>query len=292
MTELITRPLDDRPDKPAPLDTVTPLEADLSELLLTTQAPQRPASTPAIRLEVDGRLVEGRAGQTILEVCRDNGIEVPTLCYEPKLPGFGACRMCVVEVEGEEHPPISCSQRAAEGMKVQTQTELVRRLRHTNLELIFSDHNAYCLPPCQNKCPSHIDIPGFLKANAEGNWRESARIYNQSRIVFNCTGWDEMNLRFYEAMATGSMLLANRLTPASGLFELFDKAANVREAEFGHPREHIRPVLRAVLEERFEPVGRELRAVVIVDVALVDELARAVRARSRDQDRLRVPGAP
>ena len=180
MTELITRPPDDRPDTPAPLDTVTPLDVDLSELLLTTQAPQRPASTPAIRLEVDGRLVEGRAGQTILEVCRDIGIEVPTLCYEPKLPGFGACRMCVVEVEGEEHPPISCSQRAAEGMKVQTQTELVRRLRHTNLELIFSDHNAYCLPPCQNKCPSRIDIPGFLKANAEGNWRESARIYKRT----------------------------------------------------------------------------------------------------------------
>ena len=54
-------------------------------------------------------------------------------------------------------------------MEVQTQTEEVRRLRRTNLELIFSDHNAYCLPPCQNKCPSHIDIPGFLKANAEGD---------------------------------------------------------------------------------------------------------------------------
>ena len=185
MTELITRPADsrppdDRPDKPSPLDTVTPLADDLSERLLTVQAPQRPQSAPVIRLEVDGRVVEGRAGQTILEVCRDNGIEVPTLCYEPKLPGFGACRMCVVEVEGEEHPPISCSQGAAEGMKVQTQTELVRRLRHTNLELIFSDHNAYCLPPCQNKCPSHIDIPGFLKANAEGNWRESARIYKRT----------------------------------------------------------------------------------------------------------------
>src|SRR2546422_3915337 len=88
--------------------------------------------------------------------------------------------MCVVEVEGEEHPPISCSQRAAEGMKVQTQTELVRRLRHTNLELIFSDHNAYCLPPCQNKCPSHIDIPGFLKQNAEGNFRESTRIFKRT----------------------------------------------------------------------------------------------------------------
>jgi formate dehydrogenase major subunit len=167
MTELIARP-------------ASPPEGTLSERFLTTQAPQRPQSTPVIRVEVDGHLVEGREGQTILEVCRDNGIEIPTLCYEPKLPGFGACRMCVVEVEGEEHPPISCSRVAEAGMKVATQTETVRRLRATNLELIFSDHNAYCLPPCQNKCPSHIDIPGFLKQNAEGNWRESSRIFKRT----------------------------------------------------------------------------------------------------------------
>ncbi|MBI2762513.1 MAG: FAD-dependent oxidoreductase [Chloroflexi bacterium] len=179
MADLITR-AESRPDTPAVLDTIAPCEDTLAEHLLTTQSPQRPQSTPAIRMEVDGQIVEGLEGQTILEVCRDNGIEIPTLCYEPKLPGFGACRMCVVEVEGEEYPPISCSRAAEDGMKVQTQTEELRRLRRTNLELIFSDHNAYCLPPCQNKCPSHIDIPGFLKQNAEGNWRESTRIFKRT----------------------------------------------------------------------------------------------------------------
>jgi NADPH-dependent glutamate synthase beta subunit-like oxidoreductase/formate hydrogenlyase subunit 6/NADH:ubiquinone oxidoreductase subunit I/ferredoxin len=179
MADLITRP-ESRPDVPAVLDTITPREDSLSERLITTQAPQRPQSSPRIRIEVDGHVVEGFEGQTILEVCRDNGIEIPTLCYEPKLPGFGACRMCVVEIEGEEHPPISCSRAAEAGMVVHTQTDEVRRLRRTNLELIFSDHNAYCLPPCQNKCPSHIDIPGFLKANAEGSFRESARIFKRT----------------------------------------------------------------------------------------------------------------
>src|SRR3954454_13707394 len=170
MADLITRP-DSRPS----------IESEsLADRLLDTQAPQRPPSSPRIRIEVDGRVVEGFEGQTILEVCRDNGIEIPTLCYEPKLPGFGACRMCVVEVEGEEQPPISCSRSCEDGMKVETQTEEVRRLRRTNLELIFSDHNAYCLPPCQNKCPSHIDIPGFLKANAEANFRESTRIFKRT----------------------------------------------------------------------------------------------------------------
>ena len=179
MADLITRP-ESRPDMPAVLDTIVPRDDSLAERLLTTQSPQRPQSTTAIRIEVDGRIVEGLEGQTILEICRDNGIEIPTLCYEPKLPGFGACRMCVVEVEGEEYPPISCSRTCDDGMKVQTQTEELRRLRRTNLELIFSDHNAYCLPPCQNKCPSHIDIPGFLKQNAEGNWRESTRVFKRT----------------------------------------------------------------------------------------------------------------
>jgi NADPH-dependent glutamate synthase beta subunit-like oxidoreductase/formate hydrogenlyase subunit 6/NADH:ubiquinone oxidoreductase subunit I/ferredoxin len=171
---------DSRPDAKTPYDTVIPLADSSAERLITAQAPQRPLSTLAFRIEVDGRIVEGLEGQTILEVCRANGIEIPTLCYEPKLPGFGACRMCVVEVEGEEHPPISCSRAAEPGMIVRTQTEQLRRLRRTNLELIFSDHNAYCLPPCQNKCPSHIDIPGFLKANAEGQFRESARIFKRT----------------------------------------------------------------------------------------------------------------
>ena len=65
-------------------------------------------------------------------------------------------------------------------MVVRTQTPRIRQIRRTNLELIFSDHNAYCLPPCQNKCPSHIDIPGFLKANAEGDFVESARIFKRT----------------------------------------------------------------------------------------------------------------
>src|SRR6187200_2319608 len=178
MTDTLARP----EPRAAETEATTPAttRGALADRLLDTQSPQRPQSTPRIRIEVDGRVVEGFEGQTILEVCRDNGIEIPTLCYEPKLPGFGACRMCVVEVEGEEHPPISCSRHAEQGMVVHTQTEEMRRLRRTNLELIFSDHNAYCLPPCQNKCPSHIDIPGFLKANAEANWRESTRIFKRT----------------------------------------------------------------------------------------------------------------
>ncbi|MEP7360269.1 MAG: FAD-dependent oxidoreductase [Chloroflexota bacterium] len=167
MTDTLPQPYTEAADAPV-------------ERLLETQAPQRRLSSPTFTVEVDGKQFTGREGQTILEICRDNGIDVPTLCYEPKLPGFGACRMCVVDVEGEENPPISCSRAAEPNMKIQTQTPRLREIRKTNLELIFSDHNAYCLPPCQNKCPSHIDIPGFLKANTEGNFAESARIFKRT----------------------------------------------------------------------------------------------------------------
>jgi len=160
--------------------TSQPALDEAAERLLSTQSPQRRQGAAAFAVEIDGRTYQGRAGQTILDVCRDNGIEVPTLCYEPKLPGFGACRMCVVEVEGEDAPPISCSREAEPEMVVRTQTPRLRAIRKTNLELIFSDHNAYCLPPCQNKCPSHIDIPGFLKANTEGDFVESARIFKRT----------------------------------------------------------------------------------------------------------------
>src|SRR5690606_30374573 len=118
MADLITRP-DARP--PAP-PAGSPAHDKVPERRLGPQAPHRPQSTPRIRIEVDGRVVEGFEGQTILEVCRDNGIEIPTLCYEPKLPGFGACRMCVVDVAGEANPPISCSRSAEAGMVVRTQT--------------------------------------------------------------------------------------------------------------------------------------------------------------------------
>src|SRR4029079_18707899 len=66
--------------------------------------------------------------------------------------------------------------------------EETRALGRTNVELIFSDHTASSLPPCQNKCPSHIDIPGFLKANAEGNFRESARIFKPTIPVPSVLG--------------------------------------------------------------------------------------------------------
>jgi len=91
-------------DRPA--SAVTPVSRAITpapsaqvavDKLLTTRSPQRPQRTPTFYVEIDGQKLEAFEGQTILEVCRANGIEVPTLCYDPKLPGFGACRSSMLK---------------------------------------------------------------------------------------------------------------------------------------------------------------------------------------------------
>jgi formate dehydrogenase major subunit len=136
--------------------------------------------TRKVAVTINGQHVEVEEGQTILQACRVLGIEIPTLCYEPKLAPYGACRICAVEVEGRDDTPISCGTTIEEGMVITTHSERVVENRRMVLELIFSDHDAYCLPPCQFKCPTRVDIPGYLKQNTLGNWEEATRILKRS----------------------------------------------------------------------------------------------------------------
>src|SRR5439155_27279418 len=63
--------------------------------------------TRKLTVTINGQQVEAEEGQTILQACRVLGLEVPTLCYEPKLAAYGACRICVAEVDGRGAAPIS-----------------------------------------------------------------------------------------------------------------------------------------------------------------------------------------
>ncbi len=135
---------------------------------------------PSFEVTIDGRKMRAYEGQTILSVAVDNGIlDVPNLCNDEKLEPTSACRMCLVEIEGAERPLPSCNTPAAPGMVVRTKSERLTGIRHTNLEMILSDHNAYCQPPCQVGCPTHIDIPGYLELIAKGQNREAARLVKE-----------------------------------------------------------------------------------------------------------------
>lgn len=104
-----------------------------------------PISTKTIGLTVDGRSIEARDGQTVLEVCREAGIRIPTLCHDPRLEPHGGCRLCLVRIEGVRGFPTSCTTRAVDGMVVTTDSDEIAQLRRTVVELLLSDHELRCL---------------------------------------------------------------------------------------------------------------------------------------------------
>ncbi|MEI6512636.1 MAG: bidirectional hydrogenase complex protein HoxU [bacterium] len=95
-------------------------------------------------LKIDGKDVSGRGDQTILDVARDHGIEIPTLCNLSGLMPTGACRMCVVELKSTPKLLPSCVTRVEEGMEVTTNSERLLKYRKMILEFMFSERNHVC----------------------------------------------------------------------------------------------------------------------------------------------------
>src|ERR1019366_2397846 len=95
-------------------------------------------------LIIDEQEVSARAGQTILEVARENDIDIPTLCHMEGLSDVGACRLCLGEIRGSNKLLPACVTTVFEGMEVSTQTERLQKHRHTILELLFAERNPVC----------------------------------------------------------------------------------------------------------------------------------------------------
>ena len=106
-----------------------------------------------ITLSIDRQQVTVPEGVTVLEAARSAGIYIPTLCAGDGLEPYGACRMCIVEIEGMRGFPTSCTTVATDGMTVSTDTERVSTVRRMICEMLISDHPADCLSCTSNqKC--------------------------------------------------------------------------------------------------------------------------------------------
>ncbi len=116
-----------------------------------------------VKLTIDGKEVQADEGKSLLEVCTDNGIFIPSLCFLKEMTNPPAsCRLCFVEVEGLPKPVPSCRQSPAEGMVVRTDTELVRRLQRSALQLLLSAHHVDCRNCHANKRCALQNIAKFL----------------------------------------------------------------------------------------------------------------------------------
>ena len=91
-------------------------------------------------LELNGAQVSATEGETLLDVCRRNGVDVPTLCQEDRVDPMGSCRMCLVEIEGQRRLQPSCAFKAAPDMKVQSESAKVKRHREMLLSMYMADH--------------------------------------------------------------------------------------------------------------------------------------------------------
>jgi len=132
-----------------------------------------------VTITLDGREVKAQEGATILEVAREHGIEIPTLCSDDKLEPYGSCWLCIVDVEGARGFVPSCSTRVADGMVVTTNSDDIRATRRLCLELLLSDHYGDCVAPCTITCPAGIDIPGYIDHIKNGRFQEAVALIKE-----------------------------------------------------------------------------------------------------------------
>ncbi len=96
------------------------------------------------KLTIDGKVVEAESSMTVLQAARKAGIFIPSLCAHDELSPYGACRLCVVEIDGVRGTPTSCTTPVVEGMVVRTNTEQLQIQRRRTIELMMSGHPSPC----------------------------------------------------------------------------------------------------------------------------------------------------
>ena len=97
-----------------------------------------------VTLTINGEAVSGKEDETLLDIAREHGVDIPTLCHIDGLTDVGACRLCLVEVEGSAKLVPACTTKPVEGMVVRTETEKLQRYRRTIIEFLASEGNHHC----------------------------------------------------------------------------------------------------------------------------------------------------
>ena len=173
-----------------------------------------------ISLTIDGKQIETEQGKTLLEVCRANNIDIPTLCHLDGLTDVGACRLCLVEIEGISKLLPTCTTKAQANQVVNTQTEKLKKYRKMIIEMFFAEGNHVCsVCVANNNCElqdlgyklemEHVRFPYLFQqqeVDASHPWfvRDNNRCVLCTRCVRVCAevegahNWGVMN-RGYKA---------------------------------------------------------------------------------------------
>ncbi|MGO5052555.1 [FeFe] hydrogenase, group A [Lachnospiraceae bacterium LCP25S3_G4] len=170
-----------------------------------------------VNLTIDNKAISVPAGTTILEAAEHNGIPIPKLCYLKDINEIGACRVCVVELEGKDKLIISCNNKVEEGMVIYTNSPKVRMNRKKTVEMILSQHDCKCATCTRSgNCTLQtiandlniIDIP-FKQELEITPWnkefpliRDSAKCVKCMRCIQICDKVQSLNI--WDVESTGS----------------------------------------------------------------------------------------
>jgi NADP-reducing hydrogenase subunit HndD len=147
-----------------------------------------------VNLIIDGRKVSIAKGSTILQAATKAGIEIPHLCYVKGLNDIGACRVCVVEIDGINKLASACNTEATEGMIVRSNSPRVRMARKTNVELILANHDCKCATcvrsgNCELQTLSNslcIDHISYTDTVEENHWDRSFPLIREASKCIQC----------------------------------------------------------------------------------------------------------
>jgi len=163
---------------------------------MTTRAASKTPTVRVLTLKINDQDVSACDDQSLLEVCRENNIPLPTLCHLDGLTDVGACRLCLVEVKGASKLLPACSTLAVEGMEVFTDTPRLKGYRKTILEMLFAEGNHVCSVCVSNgHCElqtlgqmhgvDHVRLP-YLFARRKVDASHERFVFDQNRCIL-CT---------------------------------------------------------------------------------------------------------
>jgi len=134
-----------------------------------------------VKVRIDGKEFDVPRENHMFSFFQENGLAVPGMCFQSEGDPYGACRLCLVEINGSIRA--ACTVRPSEDMEIETLSPTAVVMRRTALELMLSDHRGDCIAPCREGCPAHSDVQGYVALIAMGRYHEAVRLMKERYIL-------------------------------------------------------------------------------------------------------------
>ena len=132
-----------------------------------------------VKIKINGREIEVEKSRTILQVAKELGYDIPTLCYNEKVSHNTSCFVCVVRDKRSGKYIPSCSAYVEDGMDIVVDEPDVIDMRKTALNLLLSEHTGDCEAPCTLACPAHARVEEYVRACKDGKFLEALKIIKE-----------------------------------------------------------------------------------------------------------------